>query len=116
MPSCRYHIVNVHSESPLSGLPVAVFDQAPALDEATMLALSQQVQTALSVFLLPSARGHARLAIFTPERSLAFSPDALFAADMPAVLGGTVVVGVVFVTLNMASDILYKLIDPRART
>ena len=42
--------------------------------------------------------------------------DALFAADMPAVLGGTVVVGVVFVTLNMASDILYKLIDPRART
>lgn len=41
--------------------------------------------------------------------------DALFAADMPAVLGGTVVVGVVFVTLNMASDIIYRLIDPRAR-
>ena len=29
--------------------------------------------------------------------------DALFAADMPAVLGGTVVVGVVFVALNMLS-------------
>ncbi|MFN3825814.1 MAG: ABC transporter permease [Pseudorhodobacter sp.] len=41
--------------------------------------------------------------------------DALFAADMPAVLGGTVVVGVVFVTLNMASDLLYRLVDPRAR-
>ncbi|MEZ5797894.1 MAG: ABC transporter permease [Paracoccaceae bacterium] len=41
--------------------------------------------------------------------------DALFAADMPAVLGGTVVVGVAFVTLNMASDILYRLADPRAR-
>jgi peptide/nickel transport system permease protein len=41
--------------------------------------------------------------------------DALFAADMPAVLGGTVVVGTVFVTLNMASDILYRLVDPRAR-
>lgn len=41
--------------------------------------------------------------------------DALFAADMPAVLGGTVVVGAVFVTLNMASDILYRLVDPRAR-
>lgn len=41
--------------------------------------------------------------------------DALFTADMPAVLGGTIVVGVVFVTLNMASDILYRLIDPRAR-
>lgn len=42
--------------------------------------------------------------------------DALFAADMPAVLGGTVVVGVVFVTLNMLSDIIYRLVDPRART
>ncbi|MFZ1469899.1 MAG: ABC transporter permease [Paracoccaceae bacterium] len=42
--------------------------------------------------------------------------DALFAADMPAVLGGTVVVGVAFVTLNMASDLLYRLFDPRART
>lgn len=42
--------------------------------------------------------------------------DALFSADMPAVLGGTVVVGVAFVTLNMASDILYRLVDPRART
>lgn len=80
MPSCRYHIVNVYSESPLSGLPVAVFDQTPTLDETTMLALAQQVQTALSVFLLPSARGHARLAVFNPERSVPFSPDALFAA------------------------------------
>jgi peptide/nickel transport system permease protein len=41
--------------------------------------------------------------------------DALFAADMPAVLGGTIVVGVVFVSLNMLSDILYRLVDPRAR-
>lgn len=41
--------------------------------------------------------------------------DALFVADMPAVLGGTVVVGVVFVLLNMLSDVLYRLVDPRAR-
>ena len=41
--------------------------------------------------------------------------DSLFSADMPAVLGGTVVVGAVFVTLNMLSDILYRLVDPRAR-
>jgi len=41
--------------------------------------------------------------------------DALMVADMPAVLGGTVVVGVVFVALNMLSDIVYRLVDPRAR-
>ncbi len=41
--------------------------------------------------------------------------DSLFSADMPAVLGGTVVVGAVFVTINMLSDILYRFVDPRAR-
>ena len=41
--------------------------------------------------------------------------NALFSADMPAVLGGTVVVGAIFVGLNMLSDVLYRLVDPRAR-
>ena len=41
--------------------------------------------------------------------------DALMANNMPAVLGGTVVVGVVYIGLNMLSDVLYKLVDPRAR-
>lgn len=41
--------------------------------------------------------------------------DALLVADMPAVLGGTVVVGAVYIGLNMLSDILYRLADPRAR-
>ena len=40
---------------------------------------------------------------------------ALLAADMNAVLGGTLVVGAVFVGLNLLSDFLYKLLDPRAR-
>lgn len=80
MPSSRYHLVNVYSEAPLSGLPVAVFDQPSMLDEATMQALALQVQTAVTVFLLPSAKAHARLCIFSPERQLSFSPDALLAA------------------------------------
>ncbi len=41
--------------------------------------------------------------------------NALFNADMAAVLGGTVVIGIVFVGLNLLSDILYKIVDPRAR-
>ncbi len=40
---------------------------------------------------------------------------SLFNADMNAVLGGTIVVGVCFVGINMLSDMLYKLVDPRAR-
>lgn len=40
---------------------------------------------------------------------------ALLSADMNAVLGGTVVVGLIFVLLNIFSDLLYKVFDPRAR-
>jgi peptide/nickel transport system permease protein len=40
---------------------------------------------------------------------------ALFNADMNAVLGGTLVVGVVFIGLNLLSDLAYYLVDPRAR-
>ena len=40
--------------------------------------------------------------------------DALLVADMPAVLGGTVVVGAVYIGINMFSDLLYRLVDPRA--
>ncbi len=40
---------------------------------------------------------------------------ALLSADMNAVLGGTVVVGLVFVLLNIFSDLLYKVFDPRAK-
>lgn len=39
---------------------------------------------------------------------------ALLAGDMNAVLGGTIVVGAVFVGLNLLSDLLYRLLDPRA--
>jgi len=42
--------------------------------------------------------------------------DALMVADMPAVMGGTIVVGAVYIGLNLVSDLLYKLADPRART
>ncbi|WP_127754453.1 MULTISPECIES: ABC transporter permease [unclassified Devosia] len=40
---------------------------------------------------------------------------ALFNSDMNAVLGGTVLVGAVFITINVVSDMLYKLFDPRLR-
>lgn len=41
--------------------------------------------------------------------------NSLFNADMTAVLGGTLVVGAVFVGLNLLSDVLYTFFDPRAR-
>lgn len=40
---------------------------------------------------------------------------ALLSADMNAVLGGTVVVGLIFICLNILSDMLYRFLDPRSK-
>lgn len=42
--------------------------------------------------------------------------NSLQNADMNAVLGGTIVVGSVFIGLNLLSDLLYRVLDPRTRT
>ena len=44
--------------------------------------------------------------------SVATTPDE--AEAIAAELGGTVVVGVCFVVLNLFSDILYRFLDPRS--
>ena len=41
--------------------------------------------------------------------------NSLQNADMNAVLGGTIVVGSVFIALNLLSDVLYRVLDPRTR-
>ncbi|HEX2135688.1 MAG TPA: ABC transporter permease [Microvirga sp.] len=41
--------------------------------------------------------------------------NSLQNADMNAVLGGTLVIGAIFVGLNLFSDLLYRLLDPRTR-
>ncbi len=41
--------------------------------------------------------------------------NSLQNADMNAVLGGTIVIGAAFVVLNLVSDLLYRLLDPRTR-
>ncbi len=40
---------------------------------------------------------------------------ALLRADMNAVLGCTLIVGLIFIVLNLASDIFYRVFDPRTR-
>lgn len=41
--------------------------------------------------------------------------QALFSADLNAVMGGTLVIGVCFVIVNRATDFLYLFLDPRTR-
>jgi peptide/nickel transport system permease protein len=44
-----------------------------------------------------------------------YMKNSLFNADLNAVIGGTMLVGVVYIGLNLLSDLIYPLVDPRAR-
>ncbi|MFC0809657.1 ABC transporter permease [Sinorhizobium meliloti] len=41
--------------------------------------------------------------------------NSLQNADMNAVLGGTIIIGSVFIAINLLSDLLYRTLDPRTR-
>ncbi|RYG98754.1 MAG: ABC transporter permease subunit, partial [Alphaproteobacteria bacterium] len=41
--------------------------------------------------------------------------NALLIGDMNAVMAATLVIGSIFLGLNLVSDILYKILDPRTR-
>lgn len=44
-----------------------------------------------------------------------YMKNSLFAADLNAVLGGTLLIGAIYIVLNMLSDLVYAMVDPRAR-
>jgi len=41
--------------------------------------------------------------------------NSLLSIDMNAVLGGTLVIGAMFIAVNLVADLLYRVLDPRAR-
>ena len=41
--------------------------------------------------------------------------NSLFNADMNAVLGSTILVGIAYIALNLLSDVAYYIVDPRSR-
>lgn len=73
MADYRYRIVNVFAEELLAGNPLAVFEDARGLDEATMQALALQFNLSETTFLLPSAQATSRVRIFTPTNEMPFA-------------------------------------------
>ena len=71
----RYRVVDVFTETPLEGNPVAVFPASADLDAQVMQAIARELNLAETVFVCPATRvGCAvRLRIFTPAREMAFA-------------------------------------------
>ena len=74
MSTLRYVVVDVFTDTPLTGNQLAVFTDARGLDDATMQALALEIGFSETVFVLPpEAGGSARIRIFTPYFELPFA-------------------------------------------
>lgn len=73
MSTHRFRLVNVFAESTLAGNPLAVFEDARGLEDATMQALALQFNLSETTFVLPSERASARVRIFTPTFEMPFA-------------------------------------------
>jgi trans-2,3-dihydro-3-hydroxyanthranilate isomerase len=62
----RYRVVDVFTEHPLEGNPLAVFSQAHNLDASTMQRIAKELNLSETAFVLPSTRSDctARVRIF----------------------------------------------------
>ena len=71
----RYRVVDVFTETPLEGNPVAVFPASADLDPTAMQAIARELNLAETVFVCRATREGcaARLRIFTPAREMAFA-------------------------------------------
>lgn len=74
MPSFRYVVADVFTDTPLTGNQLAVFTDAREIPEQTLLPLAREVGFSETVFVYPpEADGHVRIRIFTPGREIPFA-------------------------------------------
>jgi trans-2,3-dihydro-3-hydroxyanthranilate isomerase len=71
----RYRVVDVFTEVPLEGNPLAVFPDASGIDDATMQKIARELNLSETTFVLPARRAGcaAFVRIFTPGRELRFA-------------------------------------------
>jgi trans-2,3-dihydro-3-hydroxyanthranilate isomerase len=70
-----YRVVDVFTERPLEGNPLAVFPDASGMDAVTMQRIARELNLAETTFVLPPTRGDcaARVRIFTPRKEMPFA-------------------------------------------
>src|SRR5512139_3710283 len=94
MPTFRYVLADVFTDTPLTGNQLAVFTDARGLDDETMQALAREVNFSETVFVLPpEAGGNVRIRIFAPHTELPFAGHPVLGASF--VLAAPLQLGVI---------------------
>ncbi len=75
MPALRFVQVDVFTDTPFCGNPLAVILDGQGLTGAQMQAIAREMNLSETTFVLPStdAAAHARVRIFTPQLELPFA-------------------------------------------
>jgi trans-2,3-dihydro-3-hydroxyanthranilate isomerase len=74
VPSYRYVVCDVFTNTPLTGNQLAVFTDARGLDAEQMQALARELKFSESTFVFPAEEGgHAKIRIFTPAAEIPFA-------------------------------------------
>jgi len=74
VPTLRYVVIDVFTDTPLAGNQLAVFTDGREVDDETMQRLAREMNFSETVFVLPpESGGHARIRIFTPSAELPFA-------------------------------------------
>lgn len=74
MKTVEYYLLDVFTDQPYTGNPLAVFLDADGLNTSTMQALANELNLAETVFLGAAREsGHYPMRIFTPTRELPFA-------------------------------------------
>jgi trans-2,3-dihydro-3-hydroxyanthranilate isomerase len=74
VPSFRYVVADVFTDTPLAGNGLAVFTDAREIPEEQLQPLARELNLSETVFVLPAeGEGHARLRIFTPASEIPFA-------------------------------------------
>ena len=87
VPTLRYVLVDVFTDRPLAGNPLAVFTDARGLTQDRMQALARELNLSETTFVLPAeSGGTARVRIFTPRAEIPFAGHPTLGTAL--VLGG----------------------------
>ncbi|HEU6446753.1 MAG TPA: PhzF family phenazine biosynthesis protein [Gaiellaceae bacterium] len=74
MPSLRFVVVDVFTDTPLAGNQLAVFTDAREIPEELLQPLAKEIGFSETVFVLPAeGGGDARIRIFTPATEMRFA-------------------------------------------
>ena len=74
MPTFRYVLADVFTDTPLEGNGLAVFTDARGIPEETLQPLARELNLSETVYVYPAEKGgHARIRIFTPMDELPFA-------------------------------------------